>query len=38
MATERDDLLEMFGEYETTYFFTGPYDGSGKVRSEAAFC
>jgi hypothetical protein len=31
-AIDRDDLLRLFGEYETTYIYDGPYDESGKAR------
>lgn len=34
VAIDRDDLLEMFGEYETTHIFTGEYDRYGKVQDE----
>jgi len=27
---DRDSLLELFGEYETTYIYKGGYDGKGK--------
>ncbi len=27
----RDDLLELFGDYETTYIFDGNYDEEGKI-------